>query len=85
MADVMKFLVQIDLGNEEMQTGVDIAERLRYVADEVEDQLGGHPVEEPLLMDTVITMRIYDANGNDVGKWAVKSLSAEQAKQQVGW
>ena len=53
-----QFKLKITLGNDAMRTGEDIAHALQEVADRVEqhDDTAG---------------RIFDANGNTVGKWEV--------------
>lgn len=58
----MKFTLEIELGNDAMQTYADIAASVRRIFsdfanchDTAEDDAG----------------RIYDANGNRVGEWSV--------------
>lgn len=61
----MKFLLQIELGNDAMQTGQDVASALDLIA-------------EPRATLPTLTMlsdgdsgNIRDSNGNTVGKWEV--------------
>ena len=56
MKDAFKLVIQ--LGNDAMQTGEDIASALRKVADHI---------DAPQVITG--TMAIYDANGNRVGLW----------------
>ena len=51
-----KFDLHIDLGNEAMRSGLDVAAALREVADKIE-------------RDLEATGAIRDANGNTVGKY----------------
>lgn len=60
-----KFTLTIELGNEAMQTGADIATALREVADKMDSAYGHHAIEAD-------NGRIRDLNGNTVGKWWVK-------------
>jgi hypothetical protein len=82
MSDVTKFLLEINFGDDTVQDGGDIAGLLREVADLIEDE---GPFEEPLLLDTILSRAILNTNGTACGRWAVKSLSAEQATRQIGW
>lgn len=50
-----KFTLTINLGNEAMQTGEDVAEAVALAVYSIEQQEGPG--------------RIYDANGNQVGEW----------------
>lgn len=56
----MKFSLTIELGNNAMQTGSDIADALRGVVSGIgcHDELTGCE-----------SARILDANGNSVGRW----------------
>lgn len=54
------FTLTIELGNDAMQTGADVARALREVADRAEWSLVGH-------------MAIMDDNGNRVGSWFVSA------------
>ncbi len=60
----MKFQLVISLGNESMQTQDDIASALR----EVVTRLDNEPE-----FGVGSCGYIYDANGNNVGKWSVHS------------
>lgn len=62
----MKFRLEIELGNDAMRTGADVADALRGVAHRI-DSLSETPKEMgPAGM-------VYDANGNAVGDWVVVS------------
>ena len=58
-----QFVLKIKLGNDAMQTGNDIAETLRYIADTIEDSINLSNYHE---------VKIFDINGNTVGSWMVK-------------
>lgn len=60
----MKFTLKIDLENEAMQEGADLAEALRKVANAIEPRT--HAGLEQC------ESHIWDRNGNKVGRWAVK-------------
>lgn len=62
MPEVMfdTFTVKIELGNDGMQAGPDVAGALRDIADRIENQLEARGV-------------VRDLNGNTVGKWEAKS------------
>lgn len=77
----IKFLLRISLGNG-MQDGRDIAGALRQIAAEIEDE---GPFEEPMITDTILVKGIWDDNGQNVGQWTVKALSAEQFTRQAAW
>jgi hypothetical protein len=57
----VKFTLEIELGNDAMQTGRDVLNALR-------ESLKG---EEPLPLETGVGGRLWDVNGNLVGKWEV--------------
>ncbi|KKL46485.1 hypothetical protein LCGC14_2345070 [marine sediment metagenome] len=59
----MRFELRIELGNDDMQTGVDISVALEQVARQIED-LG-------LLSRGGEYGKIQDINGNSVGGWEV--------------
>lgn len=60
----MTFTLTIDLGNDAMQTPADVAGILRgMLADDTFDSV------DPFERDT---RKVFDANGNSVGKWEVK-------------
>lgn len=59
-----QFILKITLGNEAMQSTSDIGEKLRDIAEEIEQY--GEP-ECPR-----ISGNIRDINGNTVGSWQVK-------------
>lgn len=61
----MKFTLEIQLGNEAMQTG-------RAIAEAIQDSLSRHYItfqgHRPTIGDN---MSVRDLNGNRVGKWEV--------------
>ena len=59
-----QFILKINLGNEAMLTGYDIAGALRDIADKVNDN------ED--MREFSGEKRILDINGNSVGTWSVK-------------
>ena len=59
-----QFILKINLGNEAMLTGYDIAGALRDIADKVNDN------ED--MLEFSGEKRILDINGNSVGTWSVK-------------
>ena len=65
----MKFVLVIELGNDAMQTGWDVAATLRRVASQMDhgDELTGENSDVDLREHA-----IYDLNGNNVGSYAVK-------------
>lgn len=64
----MKFILEIELGNEGMQTGPDVAESLQTIAHDIKHYLG--PIEGS-------RQPIHDINGNTVGKWEVRETLAD--------
>ncbi len=58
----MTFTLTIELGNDAMQTGRDVAEALHTVADKVAKLGSRHPEED-------YGNRVGDLNGNKVGEW----------------
>jgi hypothetical protein len=58
------FLLRIDMGNDAMQTGDDVAIALRVLAG---------MVESPGVIPFSHYRNIYDINGNIVGKFGVKN------------
>ena len=59
-----QFILKINLGNEAMLTGYDIAGALRDIADKVNDNEN--------MREFSGEKRILDINGNSVGTWSVK-------------
>lgn len=57
----MKFTLEVNLGNEAMETADHLAAMLRKVAKEVDKSPADGPEVHP----------IRDVNGNTVGKWEV--------------
>lgn len=53
----MKFKLEIEMGNDAMQTHIDVSDILADVSIDI--------LNNPKLED----WRIIDANGNDVGRW----------------
>ncbi len=58
-----RFTLTIDLGNEEMQTPMNVAEALRKLATKLERDYNA--------LDCDLGGKIMDLNGNSVGKWEV--------------
>lgn len=61
----MKFQLEIELGNEAMQSGFDLAMTLRTVADRLINTLGTEPIQH--VHERV--RGINDTLGNTVGSW----------------
>jgi hypothetical protein len=59
----MKFTLEIELGNDAMQTCDDVGRAIREVAEEFLDCM-----DEPTPVRDIL---IKDINGNTVGKWEV--------------
>jgi hypothetical protein len=57
----MKFVLEVELGNDAMQTGSDV---LNALSDSLKD-------EETLPLEVGVGGRLWDENGNTVGKWEV--------------
>jgi hypothetical protein len=72
-----RFKLTIDLGNEAMQTGEDVAALLLEAADDLRDH-----------GPAVITDRdacgvaLRDPNGNTVGSWQIESDAARRARER---
>ncbi len=64
--EVMKFTVEINLGNDAMRSGSDIAGVLTTVAWKLEEIYGANPIGRP-----IVPILITDANGAVVGKASV--------------
>jgi hypothetical protein len=62
----MRFVLTIDLGNDAMRTGDDVADALTDIAQYMTDEYAD---EAPLVMST----RIKDRNGNTVGAAEVEA------------
>ncbi len=62
----MKFLLEIELGNEAMQTGRDIAAELNYQAQQINHYFASNEIQR-----VTVAHVIRDDNGNTVGKWQV--------------
>ena len=71
----MKFILEIELGNEEMIDGVDLAEKLHEVAGKVGDRFGAKPISDDNTIKALggVMYSIADDNGNTVGKWSIKN------------
>jgi hypothetical protein len=63
----MTFTLKIELGNTAMQTGADVAEAVRGVADRLDGLYGYHRLEE-CAKDGY---KVRDINGNTVGEWEI--------------
>lgn len=68
----MKFTLEIELGNDAMQTYDDIAEALCSVADFLHDNTNVAGPNEA----TYSNRQIFDANGNRVGSWDIETMNA---------
>lgn len=62
----MKFVLEIELGNDAMENGADVGEALRRVAESVYLPVGC------IVTPTIAPVKIRDINGNTVGKWEVR-------------
>lgn len=63
----MKVLIEIEVGNDAVQTGFDVAELLQQAADRVDARIGANPVADyPRDFGN-----LHDLNGNAVGLWRV--------------
>jgi hypothetical protein len=62
----MKFTLTLKLGNEAMNTALDVAEALRKAAHQLNTELG--PTEITDIQDG-FGHAIMDLNGNNVGSW----------------
>jgi hypothetical protein len=60
-----RFTLEIEMGNDSMQTGGDIADALRKIADDCDTRRGGKDESG----------RIRDENGNTVGHWEINPLT----------
>jgi hypothetical protein len=58
----VKLTIVVELGNAAMQTGQDVSEAVRIVANQLEQRYGREPCRQD-------EGRIRDLNGNTVGKW----------------
>ena len=65
----MQFKLKLDLGNDAMNTALDVAEALRKVAHQLNTELG--PTEITAVQDG-FGQSIADLNGNTVGHWSFK-------------
>jgi hypothetical protein len=64
----MKFMVSINLGNDAMQDGFDIAAALRKIADQIQSY---NTEDLDASASDSANMRIRDFNGNTVGFWKI--------------
>jgi hypothetical protein len=67
----MKFTLTIDMGNDGMLSGSDLAGALRYVAARVQDVSPGGP--HATLTEPDSGGKVVDRNGNGVGRWMLVS------------
>lgn len=58
----MKFTLEINLGNEAMQTGNDVAEALQGIVDRLVDTYD---------LSADMRGKLRDSNGNTVGHWEI--------------
>lgn len=64
-----RFVLEIELGNEAMQTWSDIADALRYIADSIPfSELGVRNVAPRNTEQGAV----WDGNGNRVGRWSTE-------------
>lgn len=66
----MELNVKIDVGNDAMTSGVDLANALRKVAKDLVQCYGAESVPEP-----ISAQRIGDMNGNRVGSWWIEGTA----------
>lgn len=71
---IMKFTLEIELGNDEMQTVSHIKEAINASINETsrKNHLFGKPITKENIIERPFTAIIYDINGNKVGKWEIK-------------
>lgn len=65
----MKLQITIEIGNEAMSTGTDLARAVKRVAKSIDNIFEGG---EPILDSTIVASNIRDDNGNRVGNWIVE-------------
>lgn len=64
----MKFTLEIELGNDAMQTMENVADALVHTAGRLSMELRSRfPVRE----DSIESGKIYDLNANPVGRWEI--------------
>lgn len=68
----LKVIVEIEIGNDAVQTGFDVAELLQQAADRVEERIGGDTIEEDGYYARSFG-NLKDSNGNTVGLWKVQA------------
>ena len=61
----MKFVLTIDIGNDAMQTGDDVADAVRQVSRNLAANIDTFRPDD--------TGRVFDANGNTVGGWSIEA------------
>lgn len=68
---MLKMKVSINLGNEGMRSGFDVAEVFQQIGQDVinwdvysDDQEGDN-------LARIVNQTIFDRNGNDVGRWSI--------------
>lgn len=64
----MKLKIEIEIGNDAMLTGEDLAYAVRRVAQSVESVLG----EDAIKPSTIVAGTSRDDNGNKVGWWGIE-------------
>lgn len=65
----MKLKIEIEIGNEAMQTGTDLARAVKRVAKSIDNIFeGGEPISHGLLGSSTVR----DDNGNRVGGWTIE-------------
>lgn len=73
MWDSLKMKVSINLGNEGMQTGFDVADALQGIG---VDLVNWSEYKEDASegvgdLARIVNQTIFDRNGNDVGRWSI--------------
>lgn len=63
----MKFKLTLELGNDAMNTALDVAEALRKVAHQINTELGSTEITD---VQAGLGQGIADLNGNTVGHWS---------------
>ena len=68
----MRFTLDVELGNDAMQTPLDVAEALQRLVGDISQRTMGNPGTEIVMgPHTVIAGNLRDGNGNRVGNWRV--------------
>jgi hypothetical protein len=65
----MKLTVSVEIGNDAMMTGEDLAKAVKRVSKSISNIFEGG---EPILDSTIISATVRDNNGNRVGWWGIE-------------